>query len=147
MWEKIRSWILLGFNPRDKSASAAKRRKSFLKNRRYHTVTIRYKKHANEILELEKTMVAVKTLKGKQIFIFLVLYKILSWQNFVIILVTFFFIFFFFVLPNSFISFCSSSNYYWFSNSDKYNLFRRCCRNRIQRFSLRAKNSYSLRWT
>ena len=37
-------------------------------------------------------------------FIFLVLYKLLSLQTFVIILVTFFFIFFFFVLPNGFIS-------------------------------------------
>ena len=37
-------------------------------------------------------------------FIFLVLYKILSLQNVVISLVTFFFIFFFFVLPNGFIS-------------------------------------------
>ena len=57
--------ISLGFKPRDKSHSAIKRRKSFQKSRRYHSLSIKYRKQLNtEDVTLEKTMVAVKTLKG-----------------------------------------------------------------------------------
>nr|AAS79436.1 vascular endothelial growth factor receptor [Podocoryna carnea] len=56
-----------GFKPRDKSSSASKRRKSFQKGqrRRYHSLSIRYRKQLNveEVTSLEKSMVAVKTLK------------------------------------------------------------------------------------
>jgi len=52
------------FSPRDTSQAAVRRRKSFLKARRYQSLTIRYKKQQQqEDVSLEKTMVAVKTLK------------------------------------------------------------------------------------
>ncbi|XP_057313104.1 fibroblast growth factor receptor 2-like [Hydractinia symbiolongicarpus] len=53
-----------GFNPRDKTSAAVKRRRSLARTRRkYHSLSIRYKKQAEEVSVLEKTVVAVKTLK------------------------------------------------------------------------------------
>ena len=58
------------FRPRDLSTAALKQRKLLRKQtRRYTNFSIRYKKNLNTSkIELEKTIVAVKTLKG--IFVF-----------------------------------------------------------------------------
>lgn len=71
MW-KNRCWlcampmiIISGFKPRDSSIDARKRRKSIQKSRRYHSMSFRYKKTTQAVeVSLEKSIVAVKTLKG-----------------------------------------------------------------------------------
>ena len=56
-----------GFKPRENTPDARRRRKSIQKGRnRYHSMSFRYKKQTQNFeMSLEKMMVAVKTLKGK----------------------------------------------------------------------------------
>lgn len=62
---RLFQFFVSAFKPRDTTIDARRRRKSIQKNRRYVRMSFRYKKTTQTAeMSLEKSMVAVKTLKG-----------------------------------------------------------------------------------